>query len=434
MFELILAEILFTHKLRKKKHFALRAFGAIGVCLAAAFFYPIFNYSAVYSSIMFLALFAVTLPMLKLCYNESWKNLIFCAIAAYTVKHFAYAAESLLLITFNISAMGSFGQYGSEISIISYMVNPWGIFVYCVSYALVFWLAYVFFASTISKKESLKIDNFRLTVLSGGIILTVVVLNAVITYYAMQHYDTLYVVIILLYSILCCLFVLLLQFGFLNRQKLKDEIVIMRQLWAKEQEQYQVSKKNINLINMKCHDLKHFIRQIGEKSSLDKEALSEIEDAINIYDTSVQTGNETLDILLAEKSLFCLQNNIKLSCVADGSKLSFMTDADIYSLFGNAVENAIESVQKISDPDKRVIGIVVKSTGKFISIHMDNYFTGKLTFSNDIPVTTKKNKAFHGWGFKSMQYIVEKYGGDMSVFIDDDIFNLNILFSINEAE
>ena len=44
-----------------------------------------------------------------------------------------------------------------------------------------------------------------------------------------------------------------------------------------------------------------------------------------------------------------------------------------------------------------------------------------------MPVTTKADKNYHGYGIKSMKYITDKYGGDIFVEVSGDVFKLNIL-------
>lgn len=45
--------------------------------------------------------------------------------------------------------------------------------------------------------------------------------------------------------------------------------------------------------------------------------------------------------------------------MADGTALDFMDVMDISNLFGNALDNAIESTDKITDPERRLIHLSV---------------------------------------------------------------------------
>lgn len=145
------------------------------------------------------------------------------------------------------------------------------------------------------------------------------------------------------------------------------------------------SKATIELINIKCHDLKKQIALLGDRNHITKEEIDELNRAISIYDASVKTGNEALDVLLAEKTLFCENQGIQFNCIADGACLRFMRSSDIYSLFGNAIDNAVEAVIKIKEDNLRCIGISIKESKGMVSAHFENYYTGDLDFDEGLP-------------------------------------------------
>ena len=129
---------------------------------------------------------------------------------------------------------------------------------------------------------------------------------------------------------------------------------------------------------------------------------------IMIYDTALKTGNRALDIVLMEKALFCKNHDICWTCMADGEHLDFMRVEDIYAIFGNALDNAITAVMKVTDPDKRVVSTKLIIQSDLMVIQVQNYYEGKLQFEKGLPLTTKKNKADHGYGMKSIRYTAEK--------------------------
>ena len=166
------------------------------------------------------------------------------------------------------------------------------------------------------------------------------------------------------------------------------------------------------------------------RSAGDRKAeLDDIGQTLSVYESVVKTGNETLDLILTNKNLMYGDKHVQVACIADGTLLDFMAPTEIYSLFGNALDNAIEAVLPLEE-DRRTISLFVKRAHNMVSIHIENYFSGERIFSGDLPVTTKADKEYHGYGMLSMKTVVEKYGGTMAVEIRGDVFCLNLLFPL----
>ena len=169
---------------------------------------------------------------------------------------------------------------------------------------------------------------------------------------------------------------------------------------------------------------------LGE-GNVDHSEIEKINEAISIYDTLVHTGNEALDILLTEKGLVCKNKGITLTCMADCRDLAFIRDSDLYALFGNLMDNAIEAVSRIAEEEKRCIALNIHTVASFITITVKNTFEGEVVFGPDsLPVTTKEDADFHGFGMKSIRMIVEKYKGNLSITAKDGVFKVNIFFVI----
>ena len=213
---------------------------------------------------------------------------------------------------------------------------------------------------------------------------------------------------------------------------LKNEII--EQLLASEQKKQQMTAENIELINRKCHDLKHQIHALRHISSEEErnDYIKQVEKAVLFYESAVKTGNETLDLILMEKQLYCKEHGITLTSICDGSKLSFLSTPDLYALFGNALENAIESVSGEA-PENRIISFRSAARGGFLSIHFENYLGHALNMRDGLPLTTKDDESYHGFGMLSIRHIVEKYGGTMSIRTDQQRFRMDILLPCPET-
>ena len=209
----------------------------------------------------------------------------------------------------------------------------------------------------------------------------------------------------------------------------------LHKLLHMQKENYRLSAESVELVNRKYHDLKHQIHLLrSEISSEDKlRYLDEMEQEIKSYEAQNKTGNEALDVLLTAKSIQCQNAGITLTCVADGKELAFLKPTDISVLFGNALDNAFESVAKIQDKDKRLIHLSVARQKQFVRIRVENCCEGEILFVDGLPATGKDAR-YHGYGMKSIRSIVEKYNGSMTVKVQDGWFELRILLPVQSGE
>ena len=134
-----------------------------------------------------------------------------------------------------------------------------------------------------------------------------------------------------------------------------------------------------------------------------------------------------LDVMLTLKTLYCQKHGVTMTSVIDGTLFDFMNAMDISSIFGNALDNAIECELKIPDKEKRLIHINAHARKNFLIILFDNYYEGDMKLGNGLPETTKKDAQFHGYGLKSVLYTAQKYGGAVDVSANDHWFHLKIL-------
>lgn len=206
------------------------------------------------------------------------------------------------------------------------------------------------------------------------------------------------------------------------------ELDAVHQTLETQYQQYKQSRESIDLINMKYHDLKHQIQYLKNEQDAEKrnEFLNKLENDIKSFELQNKTGNAVLDTILTSKSLYCYKHGITMTIVADGKLLDFMNVVDICSIFGNALDNAIESVLRISDKEKRLIHVTVSNVNDFVMIRIENYFEGELMTDGKEYLTTKNDKKIHGYGIKSIKYTADKYDGAVYINTEDNWFDIKI--------
>lgn len=397
---LLIICVLFLIPLEKRRRFPLRLAAGAALCIALSLLFPHTNLKYI------VELAAAGAFVYSVC-AVSPQDAAYCAVCAYATQHFAHA---LYLFLFR-------ADRGAPQLSLPYLLCCAGPYV----------LFYFLFARKLPENGHYHVDiKFSLVSTILVLVFALWLSDVAGSYFALDSSPLYYVC--KAYAMLCCFFVLWVQVAHRQKLRIQREFDLQQQLWSKQKAQYELSRTNIDLINRKCHDLKHQVAALRTVVPDDEREkyLAEIENSIQIYDSTIETGSEVLDTVLTEKSLYCEQHRISMTCVADGSKLDFLDPVDVYALLGNAIDNAIEAVSALPDREQRLISVSVWSSRGLLLIQCENYYDHPLTFEDGLPVTTKEQDGYHGFGIRSIQYTVEKYGGCMTVHPENGLFVLRL--------
>ena len=249
MVELLVAEAIFCHKLRRRPWFWLRLAACTAGCLAVSVLYPLGPYTVVSNSVLFFTLFFVTLIGCKVCFDESWWNILFCGVAAYSVQHIAFVVYNMIVtgldLTGLLARMGTaLNPYGE--ATVQQGLNPLTILAYADCYFLVYWYFGYFLNRRMTRNEDLSLGRKPLIAFSGLGIAVNIVLHMVTVLHtgdpgaaALENF----------YNLLCCVLILFLQFGVLSRRQLEQDKDRLQQMLAQKEEQYRHQQIYGNLSN-----------------------------------------------------------------------------------------------------------------------------------------------------------------------------------------
>lgn len=404
--------LLFARGMSRRKCFPLLLTLGIAMCLASNFGLSVLrtNYDNLYTRILVysLAYFSL-LALLFLCYQEPPVNILLNWCAGVAVQGIPSRLFSML-----VALCGNNPQKTISLFADSNFIRDW-ILHYGIQIVIILVL-YVMFQHAQCLNADKQTVN-RIVNLSMFFALWMIFIHAFSREY-MSESNTLYMII----HVCCTTFsatVLILRKDILSQNLYRQEITMMEKLLSEERKLYDSAKENIDIVNMRCHDLKHQLEDLSYK--LTEGELLHLKEAIKIYDNSIKTGSEVLDIVIYEKQLVFDKEGIRFTVMADGSLLSFMRTTHTYALFNNALGNALEAVRKLPDPEMRVIDLTVCRAGNMLEITVSNYYNGELNPDN---ATTKEDRNQHGWGIKSMKYIAELYGGTLSTSANGFLFEL----------
>lgn len=422
--QLLISEIVFLIGCKKKEHFAVRFAGAIVLQFVLSFLWKLGN-EAWFGDLLFgkvllyLGYASLTLiPVLGSFEIEPLER-IFILAGGYATEHMTFAASKIIIYLFRINRSQTF----LYLLVTSYLI-------YILGAALV----YVLIIRGNQTRSGFRRGDLRIAVL-GLVLMFAAIGLSVCWSYPENHAGTwLRDVICPSYSFLCCALVLVMEYHVLRENNLKHEQELMEQLLQMANSQQKSAREAIDIINIKCHDLKHQIRAMAklEDAQTRSDYMREIQEAVSIYDATYHTGCKALDYVLREKTLLFNERQVEFSCMADGGLIDFMAPADVYALMGNALDNALESVIQESEGE-RVISLQIRRRDEMVLVHLENRCSRKTKFQDGLPVTVKKDKNQHGFGVRSIRYIVEKYDGELFMSARNGRFYLDILLEIREA-
>lgn len=414
LFQLLLSEAVFLVKSPPREKFLPRCLFALsGYAAAALTLNAVFNQlpqTVLFRLAFFLLFLAFSVLAILFCFRMGLSQAVFVAIAGYSLEHIIDSLVKILMVYTDVEKLPMLAFVGILLTI----------------YLLLLSHAYFLLVRLSRIEEQMRQCNRTVLAVSGLNLILCLVLSVLLDRYSA---DGPTMVICKVYAIFGCGLCLALQVGLFRQSKMEKTNKELQQMMEIERRQHLISKETIELINIKCHDMKHQIDKLATQSEEKRSRnIAELSQAILIYDSMIKTGSEALDMVLMEKKLLCEKYQIHFSFLGDGSVLNFMEETDIYSLFGNMMDNAIESLQLEPDPEKRVVSLRINHRSGMIYICMDNYFSTPLRYEDGVMQTTKQHEAgMHGYGIKSISYIVNCYRGDLVITTENSHFVLEML-------
>lgn len=192
-------------------------------------------------------------------------------------------------------------------------------------------------------------------------------------------------------------------------------------------EQLNVLNDVITDVNIRIHDLKH---QLAHPSQ--PKAMQELASTIKGYDAFVFTGDDELDMILTSKNVQCIAHGITTVFSVDGKALSMLSATEKASLFGNAIDNAINYLQTV-EKERRFLTVTCSANIGMVCLTFRNYLEGEIHFdSSGLPQTTHKDTRHHGFGTRSIRQIAQNHSGAAAFQVEDGSFTVSIVLPQND--
>lgn len=422
VWELLAADFIFLLPFAKrKKHFVPLIFlGVPALSLLSLIHFPLLELRAVLSgfayqfsvSFGYIALAVVTMLFSRLCFSLTVSDALYFCTAGYATQHIVYVLVHEILARLVWPGLPEY--------------IPLYVFACLVGCGLFFAPVYWTFSPRLSACGGRMFEDKPSRIASNLVLLIVLMFCTLICQHLFEFIEEAQLLGAVLGGMICTL-ILSVQYQTLAAVRSSQEWVVIEQMLRDSARHYTYSRELTEMVSRTVHDLKHTLRALRQTDEEERRRfIDETETSLREYERLVYSDNEVLNTILAEKAFACEHRQIRFSCSVDHARLDFLSVPDLYALLGNAIDNAIEAVERFPGPDKRVVSLTIRSQNGFVCFQTNNCCDIQPQQENGLPLTTKTDRANHGFGLKSIRYLAQKYGGTMCISVQTGIFILQV--------
>ena len=172
------------------------------------------------------------------------------------------------------------------------------------------------------------------------------------------------------------------------------------------------------------HDMRHHFALLQGMAS--EERIEEMKEYLKTAQSDMDAitpmrfcENETVNLILSAFAAKAKQSEILLSIDAKLPDSLLFSDTELCSLLSNALENAMQATEQLSDSNDRIIRLRMFSKNNKLCVDIRNRYQIEPRFHRGLPAAKEQG---HGFGTKSMIHIVEKHGGVVQFSVKDGWF------------
>lgn len=384
--------------------------------LLTVLFIPIYFISFAHIGLLNTALFFVaTFVFLKISTMENSATLFF------------HSAIMIVIMTLcELASMGIFSKFSYHF----YSKMNDTVLLYSVSFLsklLYFVIIYFISHKLSSTRSNIRFSIYEITTLAIIPVISVFVIYTMI-YFLMNYKIKSPLNYLLILSSFFMLLINILIFGLFEHIKQKNseiaELTLQNQRDADSVEYYKAIVSQDEKQKVLIHDIKkhlNAIASLNEQHDSEKIAAylthvlgsSELKHSVRVCD------NDLLNALLCRYQKICLTQNIALHIDIRSKCIDFVTYDDLSVLFGNLMDNAVESAEKTVNPFIELNVFQKEKNNMTIITLIDSCRVNPIDKNGNLLPTKKPNPQFHGFGMRSIENIVKKCNGEMTFYFDD---------------
>lgn len=140
------------------------------------------------------------------------------------------------------------------------------------------------------------------------------------------------------------------------------------------------------------------------------------------------TGHSIADSILNDKAEYAQNIGVEIKC--NGIIYEDISAVDICIVLANAIDNAIEACEKITDSSPKTISVNCDYYKCIQLICITNPVAENIVIHNNNIKTSKSDKSNHGIGLYNIRKTVAKYNGEFDITCENNIFKLDIALKV----
>lgn len=214
----------------------------------------------------------------------------------------------------------------------------------------------------------------------------------------------------------------------MDEEHLREKFQMVQ--YRKELQEKYISDMEKNKVENKFFR-ENLSRQLGEiKSKIEKQDKKEIEKSVDAFQETLDAmrnecfcENIVLNLILADKKKCAEEKQISFRAVVSAPKDLSVQSADLCSILGNLLDNAIEACEYLKEGECREISVKCGMKNTHFIIKVKNTYNPLiLQYENKRYKSRKQDGKNHGLGMNIVSKTVEKYNGELIVSQKDGYF------------
>jgi len=266
-----------------------------------------------------------------------------------------------------------------------------------------------------------------------GSVYVIIVLSAIILLYIYaaimekNGYDSVTIV----FAVVCVLFLciaVVLVYNNASRTYYKEKSQINEELMRAQKQYYESLLEKEKETRKFRHDISNHLLCIKTMINSGKyqeaeEYISEIEKRTDNLRRKCSTGNELINVIINDISGRFEAVNLEWSGMIPGTM--DISDMDICTVFYNVFENAFCAAAECSED--AVVSAEVRTVSNSLMITVNNNMIRPVKRKGEYFVSSKKDKASHGYGTQNIKDCIESNGGKVEFRYTENEFTVVIV-------